>query len=528
MTKQVKPKADIWKKFASFTSVSLVLSVTALAVFLVLLLLIADIRSQTSYIDGHLLQSSPLKSIYALDYAAVDASNHTRLHKDHKTIGGAAVVFYMYPQLEAISAHLISCCLREDQKGWLDNILHSPPAQYYTEIGMFSVLRNSQWRTENAEEADLFYVPYMYKLTSNRSSKKCLYEALTHTLSPALVDAFESKCGSGYGNAKCIYSMAAVNELLEKPYAARKRGFDHIHTLTTWGEDGIRFSGGGSKTFVEPSHPNEELLSYLENGILFAHSHRLWARGPRNPFCNVVVPYLNFPASSVYRQDHWLSVSSSVSRGRDMIAYFRGSANVAHKVYKRTRLKLGEIAKTEDGWIVDFMKRGGCEQKACSKEKQEATGVDHDKMANTMSSSLFCLIPGGDSINTSRLYLAIAANCIPVIIASETSKTSGVRWTFAPFPDLIDWSSFSIAVDPEQFLTEPANWLPDMLRAVATNETRLNSMLSHLAEVIPHLTYEIPGMSHTHPHTHTYTYCETEIHTVAAHNHLIVFVSKFL
>jgi hypothetical protein len=37
--------------------------------------------------------------------------------------------------------------------------------------------------------------------------------------------------------------------------------------------------------------------------------------------------------------------------------------------------------------------------------------------ADEMTRSTFCLVPNGDSPPSSRLYLAIAAGCIPVLIS---------------------------------------------------------------------------------------------------------------
>lgn len=214
------------------------------------------------------------------------------------------------------------------------------------------------------------------------------------------------------------------------------------------------------------------------------------------------------------------------------MAYFRGAGEVGSQaerfhgpkidsVYSRVRYKLANIssAHPDFNWSVTLLKDGidrNCEQIACTLARQNKTGYSHDLMAREMATSRFCLVPGGDSPDTQRLTLAIALNCIPVIIA-KFSDTIGTKATpharfrdkrdysdafssqtdifFAPFADQIDWERIAVLVDPKEFIeiSDDYTTLPTQLQRLANNVDAYNAKLLAVAESIPHLTYEAPG-----------------------------------
>mmetsp|Transcript_31903 Transcript_31903/g.88185 ORF Transcript_31903/g.88185 Transcript_31903/m.88185 type:complete len:183 (+) Transcript_31903:671-1219(+) len=59
-----------------------------------------------------------------------------------------------------------------------------------------------------------------------------------------------------------------------------------------------------------------------------------------------------------------------------------------------------------------------------------------------MLQSDFCLVPRGDTPTTARLFNAIAAGCIPLIVADHISL---------PFSDVLKWDKFSVQL-PESEL----------------------------------------------------------------------------
>ena len=160
------------------------------------------------------------------------------------------------------------------------------------------------------------------------------------------------------------------------------------------------------------------------------------------------------------------------------------------------RNKLARISELypEYKWNASMLGKKGrheCEQRGkCS---SKASGYSPSLMSREMAEATFCLIPMGDSADSQRLYLAIAANCIPVVIARFYNTYSDEPIWFAPFQDLIDWSKFAIFVDPIEFVESDDRYLPDMLESIASNTTRVQEMLWAVSDVIPHLTFEAPG-----------------------------------
>ena len=76
-----------------------------------------------------------------------------------------------------------------------------------------------------------------------------------------------------------------------------------------------------------------------------------------------------------------------------------------------------------------------------------------------MRKSTFCLCPGGDYEGWSlRLYHAISAGCIPVILADEAEL---------PYVQLLDYSTFSIKI-----LERDAGTIPKVLNEIKEEKIR--------------------------------------------------------
>jgi hypothetical protein len=93
-----------------------------------------------------------------------------------------------------------------------------------------------------------------------------------------------------------------------------------------------------------------------------------------------------------------------------------------------------------------------------------------------MASSVFCLIPAGDSAITDRLYAAIASGCLPVVLADELKGA---------FERQAQYTSFWDRVPMKEFVRRPDQLLV-RLRAIPLEEVRRRqlSMLSHRADVL--------------------------------------------
>ena len=103
------------------------------------------------------------------------------------------------------------------------------------------------------------------------------------------------------------------------------------------------------------------------------------------------------------------------------------------------------------------------------------------RTALEMSRAVFCLIVAGDSAITDRLYTAVAAGCIPVIVADELRGA---------FPSTVPWESFWVRVSMNGFARHPEHVL-DLLRGMEPSAIRRlqQELAAHRADVL----YDAPG-----------------------------------
>jgi hypothetical protein len=100
-----------------------------------------------------------------------------------------------------------------------------------------------------------------------------------------------------------------------------------------------------------------------------------------------------------------------------------------------------------------------------------------------MVASTFCLIPPGDTTTSRRLFDAIAAGCIPLIVSR------GIR-SELPFEHIVDWDSFTVLVkESDVYYNEEA--LLFSLHALFSNATRTAQLQDALFTARDRFTYAI-------------------------------------
>ena len=419
------------------------------------------------------------------------------------SIGGETVPFFMYPDMANISSRLLDCLTfgtgieNEDDAAkttaWFREVKDSPPAQYIGDMAMFAQLERSPWRTHDPEKAMIFYVPVLYGLISLGKTRPCAMWAL-------------GEATDRQTNPRLRIFQRAIDEMESMPYAQRRRGFDHAWTMTFWG-DKKRFMVNEDRS---GSPEGESLLAMIERGIYFSRNFvsHFYPHERRAGACIVVIPFFASSLASKVKLDVWPRATSRAKAQH--VAYFRGSMSVHIRLYKEVRKLMLRISEEypEYGWSVSASTRKSkCEQRVCNDEEKEVSGVLPEQMMREMSRSTFCLIPGGDAIDSQRLSIAFAVNCIPVIVARDyIDKESRDEYTrrfeagdgvstredffyYAPFSDIVDYSSFAVLVDPIEFTHQPDTWLPDKLAAIAANATLMDSLLLGLAKAARHLVF---------------------------------------
>ena len=101
-------------------------------------------------------------------------------------------------------------------------------------------------------------------------------------------------------------------------------------------------------------------------------------------------------------------------------------------------------------------------------------------MGREMASSVFCLIPAGDTCEASRIYTAVAAGCIPVVLC-DTMRGA--------FPRQARWETFWIKPSVAAFMKDPAA-LVHALRAMPADEIRLRQ--AQLQRARRDVVYDLP------------------------------------
>ena len=81
--------------------------------------------------------------------------------------------------------------------------------------------------------------------------------------------------------------------------------------------------------------------------------------------------------------------------------------------------------------------------------------TDHRSQAEGMAQSHYCLVMHGDTLSSSRLYSAIASDCLPVIISD------GFRGAFNGWA--VDWNSFVLYIPEADFVRDPVGELDAIL-----------------------------------------------------------------
>lgn len=154
--------------------------------------------------------------------------------------------------------------------------------------------------------------------------------------------------------------------------------------------------------------------------------------------------------------------------------YFRGGLHIFGAGGKRVRhslllLRGGELNATIICTVHTNMRWGGPGCQPAETNKQTA--------AREMQRSRFCLVPRGDTPDSSRLYDAMACGCIPIIVSDK------FRGAFA---DVVDYSRFSLRISEEEMNAKPADALRAAVQQITpAREHRMRTALrTHGASVL--------------------------------------------
>jgi len=330
-----------------------------------------------------------------------------------------------------------------------------PQAQFYSEIGLWRSLATHPARVDDPTAAELFYVPVLPHLSSD--------------------------AGTCNGSRHRGRMAAVAASLRSSPQWQRHNGTDHL-----WACACVMMKGmlGG------------ELWELLSTAIHAVHSV---PRGRASPSrCQISIPYYNPSFAAASEAWRWRVPGLP----RPTLAHFRG------RIMNRVRAQLVRSHAQPPNLIqaAHPSTAARCNLNKCSSKAKEKVGFPQQSVHfEEMRHSTFCLVPAGDSPPSSRLYLAIAAGCIPVFISDHFEGA---------FATSVPWATFSLRVAETDVLPSaaptsvdggrrlgkrrgpqgpPAVNLTAHLAAVAADTASLAALQRALQTHAPSVLWEAPG-----------------------------------
>ena len=304
-----------------------------------------------------------------------------------------------------------------------------PMAQFYAELGLHRLLAKHPRRVRDPEKATLFYIPLL-----------------------AHMDQDAGQC-NGQGHKARMQAVATA--LLASPHWHRRNGTDHVWTCTC---------------VMMHSMLTKPLWALLANAAHAVHSVPRHRASPSH--CTLAVPY--------YNPTFALVPPSAREPGlpRPTLAHFRGRVmnRVRSQLVKRHAKGPGMLVAAAHASTAARCNLNKCRAKAMAEKGFSATGHFTE-----MTTSLFCLVPVGDSPPSSRLYLALAAGCIPVFLSDFFEGA---------FAQTVRWADFTLRFK-EAEVSAPAFNLSAALLEVAADRPRVLAMQRALRAAVPDVLYEV-------------------------------------
>lgn len=346
---------------------------------------------------------------------------------------------FIYDLPPAFNMDLVECYFsKHGVSVWNDE--EKERAQNTADIWMHKLLLRYPYRTYNISEASMIYIPFYGFLSTHFSG--------IHD---------EPGC-NGIGHWERAHDLAAFLQRSDFfiRYPAR-----HAMTVSFWA---VAYSGypyWEDEPFAVLTGPaynmmqKVNLLVYEEQFGSFRNTKEYQTWG--SPL--VTIPYV--PS----RQLAEAMVRSADTR--PIFVYFRGNLKLDSAVKtgmskgERLRQRLNEVFGSLPGALL----------------VDSTMNFSHIGYIDEMKKSIFCIVPRGDTPTSRRLFDAISAGCIPVILADDIKL---------PFSTFIDWSAFTVKIPEADVNSHGAKVTKDML---AIPEATIRDMQKKLLQARDDFVY---------------------------------------
>lgn len=382
---------------------------------------------------------------------------------------------------------------------------HSVNDTNTAEVGVHKVLHRHPARTFDASAAQLFYVP-VFEYTSysigecNGTTHRSRMEAATASL-----HASEAWVRNGGGDHFFVTSAWSLSSTSTLSLAAR------MHPLNRALSCGIagRYKAFGGRTTstvatctfevpyqanmaatrlyrprTDPRAPQRTTLLEFAGALdvcCTGHAIRcaiapLYAAAASGELADVIVrPIIPSSLSQKPCTARALKLASEAIGRRATNS--SAAAAARHAARHGRRLLSGVWRWSINNSDVDLMAR----ETASSALRPSLAGDRSEPpptlpQAREMTSSVFCLSPAGDNCVSARLFSAVAAGCLPVVICDHLPGA---------FPEVVPYSSFWIKYKSAQFIADPLG-LVKYLRAMPIDEVhrRQDAMHQYRADIL--------------------------------------------
>jgi len=323
---------------------------------------------------------------------------------------------YIYDLPPAFNMDLVECYLNTyGEYVWNDE--NKERAQNTADIWMHELLSRYPQRTYSISEANVAYIPFYGFLSTHFSG--------IHD---------EPAC-NGLGHWQRAQDLAAF---LKQSKMFMNHPAKHAMTISFWNVVYAGYPYWNEEPFAVATGP---LYYLLQNVTLLVYekqfgSFRNTAEYETWPSPLVTIPYVpsrQLAEATVRSQD-----------ARPIRVYFRGNLQLDSAA--KTGASRGERLRQH------LTKAFGSISGALLVDS--TTNYSHEGYIEEMQRSVFCIVPAGDTPTSRRLFDAIAAGCVPVIVADNITL---------PFSGFIEWDSFIVRIRENDVINHAAKVTKTML-----------------------------------------------------------------
>lgn len=335
------------------------------------------------------------------------------------------------------------------QFGWLLDcerivkLRHTSAWERFAEVHLTRLLEHHPQRTRNASRALLFVVP-IWEWTS-----------------------FMAGDCNGTGAPRHRGRIARARAALgDSPHYWRNGGLDHVFAsnagkwgqMTISGRIGFELAVRLMPAIVGREHAYSLAPAYRQSGV---------------GRCTFELPY---PANSFA-----LAARPPPDQTRRWLLHFRGSERVCCEPGRTIREAVAQLASGARFNRRDARLRNRMRLVIVARNSSAGSAAaNYWHQGIEMAESDFCLVPAGDNAVSSRLYSAIAAGCIPVIIGGSAGA----------FSSHVPYHEFVLRVDAVPFASDPRGLLRRLAKIDAAEIVARRTALQRYAA---DLVYEAEG-----------------------------------